>query len=125
MNLHLGGAFRVGRLPDQKRRHVIHEPLVQVVAGHDDQDVGLRRRHLPPHAVVVLCRLGDDRVRIGVLDQPREKRVMGNADNFNEFCHETTSGWDSTGPSNSAYTGLYRTPARLVKIARISEPSQQ
>ncbi len=74
-------------LADHKRRHVVHEKLMQVIVADADQHVGLRLGKLLPHHGDSFFDLGGAGRLLWLFEQPRHERIVSNADDRNDLCH--------------------------------------
>ena len=80
-------SFRFWRLADQKRRHVVHKELIEVIAGNYNQDIRPAAGHPLSHQFVIPRGLNDGRLRVGTRYLSREIRAVRDSHDLNEFCH--------------------------------------
>ena len=77
-------------LADRERRHVVEEPLVQVVARDDDERVGARLRERGALLLDQLRR-ARDRLLPAASDRTWQRRVVRDAQDGDELRHQTWS----------------------------------
>jgi hypothetical protein len=78
------------RFANQERGHIVHKPLVQVVAGDDDNDIGFRLIQLFSHQQKVVIRGANAGFAIRIFAKlPRQKWIVSDANRFYKFRHTT------------------------------------
>src|SRR5437870_6914008 len=87
--------FGFWRFSNQKRWHVVHEKLIEMIARDNDQHVGVQASHSLSHRLIILSRLNNRRLRVWLRYHARKIRAVRDSDDLYKFCHVFPPVWNN------------------------------